>query len=543
MYSSDTNLHSPVRTFRASVEVYRASTLLYTFTHEDSLQEFTIERVGEDGKFFGFGVAQKANVKLRDLNREIKISAGDELKICIDCDYKTEAINSPFTRFYVTESHRDENTNGLSVTAYDKIKDASEHTISEIDFSSATTYLEYLSLIANFLGLTAYTYVYGTTSSFIIECNAANIDGTETLRDMLDDIAEATGTVYYVNANYLCFTQLQKDTDYVDLVITKDDYISLSSGENRRLQTISHITELGDNVSASTSQIGSTQYLRENMFLNMADNVGEVLNNLIEYYGNFTINQFDCSWRGDYRLKPANFIGIENKDGSYTYSYIFNDVISYNGFLQQRTLWKYTNNESETADNPTSLGDMLKQTYAKVDKANRQIDLVASEVSEYDKKISSISQNQESINLSVSNVTSNLEQIKQDMTISDSTLQENIRQLEESVSAAITKDQLEIEIKKVVKTESPNSITTSTGFTFNQDGLTVSKEGSEMSTQISEDGMTVSNSGTVTLTANNQGVDALNLHATTYLIVGSYSRFEDYGDGRTGCFPINFKEG
>ena len=129
------------------------------------------------------------------------------------------------------------------------------------------------------------------------------------------------------------------------------------------------------------------------------------------------------------------------------------------------------------------------------------------------------------------------------MTISDSTLQENIRQLEESVSAAITKDQLEIEIKKVVKTESPTSITTSTGFTFNQDGLTVSKEGSEISTHTSEYGMTVSNSGTVTLTANNQGVDALNLHATTYLIVGLYSRFEDYGNGRTGCFPVNFKEG
>ncbi|MBQ8763148.1 MAG: hypothetical protein IJZ07_03505 [Clostridia bacterium] len=44
------------------------------------------------------------------------------------------------------------------------------------------------------------------------------------------------------------------------------------------------------------------------------------------------------------------------------------------------------------------------------------------------------------------------------------------------------------------------------------------------------------------LTANNEGVKAANLHATTYLIIGNYSRFEDYtnadGEARTGCFWI-----
>lgn len=48
----------------------------------------------------------------------------------------------------------------------------------------------------------------------------------------------------------------------------------------------------------------------------------------------------------------------------------------------------------------------------------------------------------------------------------------------------------------------------------------------------------VKNTDTV-LTANNTGVDAKNLHATTYLIVGVNSRFEDYDDNsRTGCFWI-----
>ena len=53
--------------------------------------------------------------------------------------------------------------------------------------------------------------------------------------------------------------------------------------------------------------------------------------------------------------------------------------------------------------------------------------------------------------------------------------------------------------------------------------------------------MVVNRDGNAVLTANNEGVQAVNLHATTYLIIGQYSRFEDYdkdGEPRTGCFWI-----
>ena len=51
--------------------------------------------------------------------------------------------------------------------------------------------------------------------------------------------------------------------------------------------------------------------------------------------------------------------------------------------------------------------------------------------------------------------------------------------------------------------------------------------------------MRVSKGGQVVLTGDNNGVEALNLHATTYLIIGNNSRFEDYDNGsRTGCFWI-----
>lgn len=68
-------------------------------------------------------------------------------------------------------------------------------------------------------------------------------------------------------------------------------------------------------------------------------------------------------------------------------------------------------------------------------------------------------------------------------------------------------------------------------------GLTVSQDGSEMETNINHDGMIISRNNEEVLVANNQGVDAQNLHATTYLIIGENSRFEDWGN-YTACFWI-----
>ncbi len=75
-------------------------------------------------------------------------------------------------------------------------------------------------------------------------------------------------------------------------------------------------------------------------------------------------------------------------------------------------------------------------------------------------------------------------------------------------------------------------------YEFGTENFTIEKAGSEMKTQISEDGMKVYKDGEKMLDANNTGVDAVNLHAKTYLIIGKNSRFEDFNGNRTGCFWI-----
>ena len=79
-------------------------------------------------------------------------------------------------------------------------------------------------------------------------------------------------------------------------------------------------------------------------------------------------------------------------------------------------------------------------------------------------------------------------------------------------------------------------------FTLDNDGMTVEGESddsnADIKTNISNNGMTVYANGEIKLKANDRGVNATDLHANTYLIVGDNSRFENYGNNRTGCFWI-----
>ena len=81
-------------------------------------------------------------------------------------------------------------------------------------------------------------------------------------------------------------------------------------------------------------------------------------------------------------------------------------------------------------------------------------------------------------------------------------------------------------------------------FHLDDRGITVKGSSTDtndtIETTISNNGMavTVRDESKPTLEANDKGVIAKDLHARTYLIVGDNSRFENYGNGRTGCFWI-----
>lgn len=501
-------INSPVRKIGARVELYEGSTLIQIFQYTDALKSFSIERIGDESKFFGFGVCQKLNVKLIDKDRKLNITTANhiEIEFGVGCEFMY-----PYPAFYVTEVHRDENTNELSITAYDKLYAASAHTVSELDLPAEYDIKTFTTTCAAFLGLPVQL---GDNAAFdTYYPTGANFEGTETLREALDDVAEATQTVYYINYNWdLVFKRPDIAGEPV-LVIGKDKYITLDSKTNRRLSDICSTTELGDNVITQSGVIGTTQYVRDNAFWELRDDIVELLDNALIAVSGMTINQFNCSWRGDFTLEIGDKIGFITKDNETVFSYLFNDSIEYNGFLSEETSWQYEDNDDESADNPITLGEALKKTFAKVDKANQRIDIVAGETA-------TIRLDNKSIQASVAE------------------LDDNLSEVVAEVSTKMTAEDVTVSIQAALE-NGVEAVTTTTGFTFNSEGLHISKTGSEITTTITEDGMTVSRDNDEVLVADNLGVRAEDLHATTFLIIGVNSRFEDYSGGsRTGCFWI-----
>lgn len=124
-----------------------------------------------------------------------------------------------------------------------------------------------------------------------------------------------------------------------------------------------------------------------------------------------------------------------------------------------------------------------------------------------------------------------IDDTRKDVDSTSSELRDEIREQ----STSIRRDTQEIVMEA---TKTVNGVKTTTGYTFDDEGMTVSKDGSGLTTKITEDGMQVLQSNEAVLTANHSGVDGHRLHASTYLIVGGRSRFEDYGTNRTGCFWV-----
>lgn len=569
-------INSPVRGIRGRVEVYEASTLIHTFYPEDKLIEFSVERECEEGKFFGFGICQSINIKLIDTNREINLSTSNTIKISYNVS--GEWIY-PYPTFYITQTRRDEKTNQITIYGYDILFDAAKHYTEEVSLAAPYTLLEYAIAASMVFGAS------GITSKNVLDASfdtaypeGANIEGTETLREILDDVAEATQTIYYITPeDKVMFKRLT--TAAADVEITKAKYFSLESKDSRRLQTIVSATELGDNYSASTSSLGSTQYVRDNAFWVLRDDIATLVDNAVAAIGNLTINQFDCDWRGDFLVELGDCLAIETKNGDFVYSFLLDDKVVYDGTFSQSTSWEYDDENTEDESNSTNLGEALKQTYAKVDKANKQVEIMASEVSQYNERITNAETKAEEANskvgefdtridaaeeaannaqeaagnnigdietlktqmatlqLDTQSINATVAEIQESTTTDIDGIKTDVNNLTKKVNASITAEDVQIQIQRELE-DGVSSVSTTTGYTFNESGLSISKSGSEMTTTITEDGMTVSKNSETMLTANNQGVDAVNLHATTYLIVGEYSRFEDYGSGRTGCFWI-----
>lgn len=515
-----TELNSPNQKIKARVEFYKGSALEKICNCGDMLSDFTVEKTGE-GKFFGFGICQKLRTTLYDVERELNLTTEHTVEASFGVG---DNFAYPFPNFYISEVERDEDSNTLTVTAYDSLYRANNHTVSELNLTAPYTLKTFVTACSALLQIPIIIDESISDSFDLVFEGGANFDGTENIRRALNAAAEATQTIYYIDNNWdMVFKRLDKSGDPV-LTVKRDEYLELINGGVCVLSNITHTTELDDSVSSIVGEAvenGVTQYIRDNPFWDLRDDIGTLLDNAQAIVGGTSIHQFECNWIGNYLLEICDKISLVVEDNSEIVSYVLDDTITFDGTLSQVTRWVYDENSAETSDNPTSIGDALNKTFARVDKVNKRIDLV---VSESDDKFSALEITTEGIKGTVSNIETatqaELETIKKSQT--------SINQTAEDITLRV----------ESIETNGTTKVDTGTGFTFNEEGLRINKDNSGIENLLDNTGMYVKQDGSEVLSVNEEGVKAKDLHAVTYLWIGSHSRFEDYEGGRTGCFWI-----
>jgi hypothetical protein len=111
-----------------------------------------------------------------------------------------------------------------------------------------------------------------------------------------------------------------------------------------------------------------------------------------------------------------------------------------------------------------------------------------------------------------------------------------LEQITNKVETLMTPEQVQILVSETVG--GIDSVTTATGYTFDKDGLRIQKAGEEIENKLDNTGMYVNRADDNVLTANAEGVLAINLTARQHLKIGNNSSFTDYAETRTACFYI-----
>lgn len=654
---------------KAKVDFFNGSTLAATCNCGDYLENFEITREGDNSKFFGFGVCHKLDTNLVDLERALPVTKDNTVEVGLGDGTVWDA---PYPTFYISELKRDEISNTITVTAYDRLYNANDYLFSELGLKAPYTPSGIVSAIATKLGI-GYLIPSNLMYYFNQSYAKANLEGSEPLRSVLNWIAEITQTIYYINhQNKLTFRRLSKFSS-VDAEITKDDYYSLDTQTPRALTNLCATTALGDNIRTDNTAVGVTQYIRNNPFLELMEgtNIQVFLTDALSNMYEIANTQFDCAWVGNYLLEIGDKLAITQENDEVIEVFLISDTITFAGTLDEVSSWEFADEQTETYADPITIGERLNQTYARVNKMEKNIMLYVSDVVEevvndlvppkvdemtdslyedvadikvsqatIESKVSQLELTTDNINQRVENtektvttlegtVESNkqeaideskdytdtqLETVITTVTQIDSkvaelditteaieqkvsTTEQKIVNIESSVDDAVTtvetmktevgamkvtsdtvlatvssverkvteveskledaddvtnaridslardvslkldKNGVEIAVESVLTEGVDKVVTASKKYTFDDQGLNVSSSDSEFSTMVTENGMTISKQNNEVLTVNNQGVQAADLHARTFLIIGENSRLEDRGR-RTACFWI-----
>ena len=438
---------------------------------DSEIKSVKIESTGVQGKLFGATYCQKLTCVLKDPKKLIN---EEQLYITYIWfvptkyadDYFDPRYTAVYPQYFVDSTLRDEKTGDLTIIGYDYMGKAANTLFSLDDSKDSFTINDLITRCKDLIGVDRGNHGLMDTPFLPTQWTREqiNLSGEETVRDMLNAIAEVRGEFCYQNtkidglyfSNRIEFIPIFNTATHNSsgwyhnkVEIDKSRYFELTSDKPYKLTGITATNELNDSVSVGTDEYRQVIYNNPLLTLLPDETQQTILTGILNKLKDISITPFNCEWRGDPRLEPVDWLEFEDKKGNKFQSFLLNETVEYNGGFKS-TMW-VDKMESQTpiaADR--NISTSILKTKATVDKVKGEITLEVSRAKEAEQLLGSrLTINENAITSEVKNrqdadtelsstITQTATEIRQEVKNTTDGLDSKITQTANSISAEIT---------------------------------------------------------------------------------------------------------
>ena len=324
-----------------------------------------------------------------------------QIGILVNGNY--EMLN--YGNYVVYNSEKQEDTNTYKITCYDKLLYSMKQN-EDLGVTYPISIKNYLNAVASKIGLTVAS---GTFYNQDLQIPSELYLGQEyTYRDILDEIAQATGSIICLNENDEILVKYPTITgDTIDEDYLKD--INVDFGQKYGVINSIVLSRAGesDNVylqdEQSVEQNGLTEVkIVDNQIMNF-NNRSDYLQGLLAALDGLYYYLNDFNSTGILYYEVGDLYNVQIGENSYQ-CLMLNDEINVTTGIEE-IIHTDMPEKSETDYSKADKTDMrINKTYLIVDKQNQQIESVVNNVTEQNNKISQITQTVDEINSKISDI-------------------------------------------------------------------------------------------------------------------------------------------
>ena len=503
---------SPSRMIRGKVVVVDGG-LTSEYGYANKLQSIEQEVSAVKGKMFGAVVSYKSTIKLIDVKNVVQVNVG--AKASPQIGINGELL--PMTPVYISSNTFDEVKGIRTLIGEDAIGFTDKYIWNDIkgDLGAIFTIQDVFAAIANKIGIEFMITGELPNINAVYTKATFNVNGDETLRQILTAAAEATGAMVFINGNGKMEIKMLSNT--IALAIDKNTQFNLSTEPSSSLSGIISINELNDMISVGNNS-SYVSVISVNPFIDPTDDSSqEKLQNLfVKYQGN-TFYPYKLKWRGNPALEIGDKIRLTLRDGSTIDTWYLGEKVKYTGGMSAESSWEADESEKPEVGSQT-ISDTTRRTMAKVDKANQKITLLTEASGEQGQKISQLEVSLDGIRTEVSEVSNTangamtkattVEQTVDGLKVQVTEANGKADKADKNASAAVTKaNELEITVNgydariTAAEGKADNAVTKTTELSATVDGIssTVTQVQSDLS---AAEGNIATNTSSITQLSN-----------------------------------------